>query len=200
MPFMSDDLLYDEGIILTELSTGKEDAFEKLYNHYVHALKGFVIKFVKSSELAEDLTQEVFIKIWENRGQLAKVRSFRAYLTVIARNHVLNFLKSAPRNDLALKEIVGSYTVPQAENEIISKEYKQWLQQVLDSMSPQMRSVFELCREQNKSYNEVADLLQISRNTVKKHMVRSMKVIKGRLDQDLDMSFCFFLLVALYVN
>ena len=197
---MSDDLLYDEEIILFELSTGKEEAFEKLYNHYVHALKEFVIKFVKSSELAEDLTQEVFIKIWENRGQLAKVRSFRAYLTVIARNHVLNFLKSAPRNDLALKEIVGSYTVPQAENEIISKEYKQWLQQVLDSMSPQMRSVFELCREQNKSYNEVADLLQISRNTVKKHMVRSMKVIKGRLDQDLDMSFCFFLLVALYVN
>lgn len=185
---------------MSELSVGKEDAFEKLYNHYVHELKGFVIKFVKSSTLAEDLTQEVFIKIWENRDQLAKVKSFRAYLTVIARNHVLNFLKSAPRNDLVLKEIVGSYIVPQAENEIISKEYKQWLQKVLDSMSPQMRSVFKLCREQNKSYDEVADLLQISRNTVKKHMVRSMRVIKGRLDQDLGMSLCLFLLIALYVS
>jgi RNA polymerase sigma-70 factor (ECF subfamily) len=113
---------------------------------------------------------------------------------------VLNFLKSAPRNDLVLKEIVGSYIVPQAENEIISKEYKQWLQKVLDSMSPQMRSVFKLCREQNKSYDEVADLLQISRNTVKKHMVRSMRVIKGRLDQDLGMSLCLFLLIALYVS
>jgi|SRR6185437_7234414 len=197
---MSDDLPFDEEIILSELSVGKEDAFEKLYNHYVHELKGFVIKFVKSSTLAEDLTQEVFIKIWENRDQLAKVKSFRAYLTVIARNHVLNFLKSAPRNDLVLKEIVGSYIVPQAENEIISKEYKQWLQKVLDSMSPQMRSVFKLCREQNKSYDEVADLLQISRNTVKKHMVRSMRVIKGRLDQDLGMSLCLFLLIALYVS
>ena len=199
MPFMSEDLLYDEEIILSELSTGKEDAFEKLYNHYVHALKAFVIKFVKSSDLAEDLTQEVFIKIWENRDQLAKVRSFRAYLTVIARNHVLNFLKSAPRNDLALKEIVGSYIAPQVENEMISKEYKEWLQKILDSMSPQMRSVFKLCREQNKSYGEVADILQISRNTVKKHMVRSMRVIKGQLHQDLDMSLCFFLLIALYV-
>ena len=197
---MSDDLPFDEEIILSELSVGKEDAFEKLYNHYVHELKGFVIKFVKSSTLAEDLTQEVFIKIWENRDQLAKVKSFRAYLTVIARNHVLNFLKSAPRNDLVLKEIVGSYIVPQAENEIISKEYKQWLQKVLDSMSPQMRSVFKLCREQNKSYDEVADLLQISRNTVKKHMVRSMRVIKGRLDQDLGMTLCLFLLIALYVS
>lgn len=195
---MSDDLLYDEEIILTEVSTGSEDAFERLYNHYVHALKEFVIKFVKSSELAEDLTQEIFIKIWENRDQLVKVRSFRAYLTVIARNHVLNFLKSAPRNELVLKEIVGSYTVPQAENEIISKEYRQWLQKVLDSMSPQMRSVFILCREQNKSYDEVADILQISRNTVKKHMVRSMKVIKSRLGQDLDMSLCLFLLITLY--
>src|SRR5579872_1503917 len=131
MPFMSDDLQYDEVMLVSELSAGNEEAFEKLYDHYVHGLKGFVIKFVKSSELAEDLTQEVFIKVWENRDQLAKVRSFQAYLTVVARNHVLNFLKSAPRNDLVVKEIVGSYSIPQAENEIISKEYRQWLQKVL---------------------------------------------------------------------
>ena len=65
MPFMFNVQLYDEDIILSELSAGNQDAFEKLYNHYVRPLNGFVIKFVKSSELAEDLTQEIFIKIWK---------------------------------------------------------------------------------------------------------------------------------------
>jgi hypothetical protein len=61
---------------------------------------------------------------------------------------------------------------------MISREYEQWLHNVLESMSPQMRAVFKLCREENKSYDEVADLLQITKNTVKKHMVRSMRAIK----------------------
>ena len=190
---------HDEQVLLSELSAGEEDAFDKLYNHYVHSLKIFVIKFVKSSALAEDLTQEIFIKIWEKRSQIAKVKSFRAYLFVTARNHVLNFLRNASRSEVVLTEIIGSYAAPQADHEMISREYKQWLQNVLESMSPQMRSVFKLCREQNKSYDEVADLLQISRNTVKKHMVRSMRVIKDRLDQeDMGISLCLFLFITLH--
>lgn len=81
---------------------------------------------------------------------------------------------------------------------MISREYEQWLHNVLESMSPEMRSVFKLCREQDKSYDEVAELLQITKNTVKKHMVRSMRVIKGRLDQDLGISLCLFLFITLY--
>ena len=195
---MINEPLYDEHLLLSELSAGKEDAFDKLYNHYVHSLNDFVIKYVKSPQLAEDLTQEIFIKIWENRNQMAKVKSFRAYLFVMARNHILNFLRSASRSDVVLTKIIGSYVAPQADDEMISREYKQWLEKVLASMSPQMRSVFKLCREQNKSYDEVADLFQISRNTVKKHMVRALRVIKGRLDKDMGISLSLFFFITLH--
>lgn len=198
MIFRFDKPLYDERILLSELSTGEEDAFDKMYEHYVHSIYSFVIKFVKSPELAEDLTQEIFIRIWENRSQLGKVKSFRAYLFVSARNHVLNFLRKASNSNVVLTEIINSYVPPQGANEIISREYEQWLHNVLESMSPEMRAVFKLCREQNKSYDEVAGLLQITKNTVKKHMVRSMRLIKGRLDMDLGISICLFLFITLH--
>jgi len=191
-------LCCDEQVLLSELSSGEEEAFDKIYDHYVHSIYSFVIKFVKSPELAEDLTQEIFIRIWENRSQLGKVKSFRAYLFVTARNHALNFLRKASNNNVVLTEIINSYVSPQGANEMISKEYEQWLHNVLESMSPQMRTVFKLCREQNKSYDEVADLLQITKNTVKKHMVRSMRVIKGRLDMDLGIPICLFLFITLH--
>ena len=190
--------LYDEQILLSELSSGKEDAFDKVYNHYLHSIYSFVIKFVKSPELTKDLTQEIFIRIWENRSRLSKVKSFRAYLFVTARNHVLNFLREASSSNVILTEIINSYASPQGANEMISKEYEQWLHNVLESMSPQMRAAFKLCREQNKSYDEVADLLQITKNTVKKHMVRSMRVIKGRLDLDWGISLSLFLFITLH--
>jgi len=198
MTFRFDTPLYEEQVLLSELSTGQEGAFDKMYDHYVHSIYSFVIKFVKSPELAEDLTQEIFIRIWENRSQLGKVKSFRAYLFVTARNHVLNFLKKPFNSNVVLTEIINSYVSPQGANEMISREYEQWLHNVLESMSPQMRAVFKLCREQNKSYDEVADLLQITKNTVKKHMVRSMRVIKGRLDLDLGISICLFLFIILH--
>jgi len=198
MSFPFNTPLCDEQVLLYELSTGREDAFDKMYDHYVHSTYSFVIKFVKSPELAEDLTQEIFIKIWENRSQLGKVKSFRAYLFATARNHALNFLRKASKSNVVLTEIINSYSSPQGANEMISREYEQWLHNVLESMSPQMRAVFKLCREQNKSYGEVADLLQITKNTVKKHMVRSMHAIKDRLDLDLGISICLFLFITLH--
>ncbi len=198
MTFHFDTPLYDEQVLLSELSAGEEEAFDKIYDHYVHSIYSFVVNFVKSPELAEDLTQEIFIRIWENRSQLGKVKSFRAYLFVTARNHALNFLRKASNNNVVLTEIINGYVSPKGANEMISKEYVQWLHNVLESMSPQMRAAFKLCREQNKSYDEVADLLQITKNTVKKHMVRSMRIIKGRLDLDLGISICLFLFITLH--
>lgn len=195
-----DKPLYDEQVLLSELSAGNEGAFDKMYDHYLHSIYRFVLKFVKSQHIAEDLTQEIFIRIWENRGQLGKVKSFRAYLFVTARNHAINFLKKASSNNIVLTEIINNYVSHQGANEMISREYEQWLHNVLESMSPQMRAVFKLCREQDKSYDEVADLLQITRNTVKKHMVRSMRLIKGRLDPDWGIPISLFLLIALHFH
>jgi RNA polymerase sigma-70 factor (ECF subfamily) len=186
--------LYNEKELQRRLAEGDEVAFESLYRHYDESLKLFLIRYVKIPELAEDLSQEIFSKIWEGRLSMAEVQSFRAYLYTTARNHTLNFLNRASKINAAKAKLIQQ--MPRqgamADDELLTCEYKQWLQKILDQMGPQMRQVFQLVRHEHKSYDEVAGMLGISRNTVKKHMMRSLGLIKGKLNDEFGIPLSVF--------
>lgn len=186
--------LPDETLLITQLTKGDEHAFKKIYDHYYDLINLFVLKFIKSPHLSEDLTQEIFIKIWEGRMDLTEKESFRAWLFVVARNHTLNFLKKVSRESVGVGEIVRNYQYEHnpIEDEMQEKEYLEKLQQVLDSLPDRTREVFRLCREEDKSYDEVTEILGISRNAVKKHMIRSNKVFKENFKDKLKIAFSFF--------
>lgn len=186
---------HDEGELLTRLAAGHEEAFAALYSRYHAPLARFIQQLVKSPALAEDLAQETFIRIWEARAQLEKVQSLKAYLFTAARNHALNCLKKAASEQAIRGEIVHHFRQLRSDTEeqLLTRAYLQHLQQVLQGLPPQTREVFRLCREQEHSYEEVARLLGISRNAVKKHMVRSMKVLKAATERDLGISFTLLL-------
>ncbi len=94
-------------------------------------------------------------------------------------------------------EIARHYSLNQtpADGKLLSQDYLNYIRQVLSSLPPQTREVFRLCREQNQSYDEVAGILGISRNAVKKHIVRSNKVFKRSIQDELDISVMFLLLL-----
>lgn len=181
--------------LLEHLSKGSNEAFTLLYDKYSDMLRRFVIKFIKSPDLADDITQEVFMQLWENRTTITDIRSFRPWLFTLAKNRTFNVLKRAAIDDAAKAEILRHYQVNQStmERELLTKEYLAFIQKVLNTLPPQSAKVFQLCREENKSYEEVAALLGISRNAVKKHMVRSMKVLKGAVEKDLGISLTVLL-------
>jgi len=191
--------LYSESELQRRLADGDAAAFESLYRHYGESVQLFLLRYVKVPELAEDLSQEVFSKIWENRQAMAQVNSFRAYLFTTARNHTLNFLNRATKIDAAKGIMIQYMPLPVSlpDDDLITREYKQWLNDILNEMNPHMRQVFQLVRQEYKSYDEVAALLGISRNTVKKHMVRSLKIIRSKLDDELGISLSVFLLITL---
>ncbi|HRE52484.1 MAG TPA: RNA polymerase sigma-70 factor [Flavitalea sp.] len=191
--------LHNEDDLLRRLSGGDEAAFERLYKHYGESMRSFLIRYFKAPEFAEDLSQEIFIKIWENRERISQVQSFRAYLFTVARNHALNVLKRAAKIDAAQGLMIQSMGIPvtQPDDSLISGEYRQWLHNVLKEMNPNMRQVFQLIRQESRTYDEVAELLGISRNTVKKHMLRSLKIIRTRLDDELGLSLAVFLLITM---
>lgn len=191
--------LYDERTILKKMSEGDVSSFETIYNEYSDPLYDFTLKFVKSPELADDLTQEVFIHLWELRVQMTKVENLRAYLFTMCRNHILNFLKKASRETVAIGQMLRYYRPDQekADDKLVSEDYRQFIKNVLDSLPAQTREIFRLCREEYKSYDEVAALLGISRNAVKKHMVRSHKSFKDRLGNEpgISLSILLFLFI-----
>lgn len=168
------------------MSEGDSSSFEQIYEKYNDPLYHFTLKFVKSPELADDLTQEVFIHIWELRDQMPKVDNLRAYLFTMCRNHALNFLKKASKENVAMGEMLRHYHPDQknSDDKLVSEDYRLFIKNVLNSLPAQTREIFRLCREEYKSYDEVAALLGISRSAVKKHMVRTHKAFKDRLGDE----------------
>jgi RNA polymerase sigma-70 factor (family 1) len=189
--------LTDEQALSQQLVAGNEDAFATLYVLHQSAVYHFILKFVNSASMAEDLQQEVFLKVWEQRRHFAEVHNFRAYLFIIARNHTLNMLKKALRSDTAASEVInGFYHLRNpVEDQLQDKEYQAFLQKILATLPPRTREIFRRCREQGQSYEEVAHALGISRNAVKNHMVLSMKILSTAVKRDLGISLALFLTI-----
>lgn len=137
------------------------NAFTTIYNRYLAAVKRFLLKILKSAELTEDIAQEVFIQIWTNRGKLDQVKSFKAYLFIIARNRALDSLKAAFRSEAAMGEIIHNFVAQRniTDEEFLDKEYHLFLTKTLAQLPERSRQIFTLCREQGKSYDEVANIL-----------------------------------------
>lgn len=187
---LTEQKIYDEPRLLLELAAGDEQAYKELYLHYEEVVFRLVIKYVKSVELAQDVSQEVFIKVWEKRDKLSAVQYFQAYLLQVARHESINMLRAAGRSDIARGEIARHFQDNPGffDDETLQKEYRSFIRRTLDSLPPRSREIFLLCREQGKTYEEVAATLGISRNNVRNHMVASLKKFRAAAENELGSS------------
>lgn len=170
----------EEAVLLQRLQQGDTEAYITLYDQYYPSLYTYILHFINIPELAEDALQEVFIKIWEIRERINPELSFSGYLYRITRNHVFKLMKKISA-DAALRIQVMQELQQQTEDadtRLLWKQYESLLHKAIAQLPPQRQKVFRLCREESKSYEEVAVELGISRNTVKEHMVLAMKSIK----------------------
>jgi len=190
---------YNEQSVILRLQKGDSDAFRELYNQYHQPLYHYVLRFVKSPALAEDVLQDVFLKIWEIRSRIDPELSFKAYLYRISRNSVFKLLKKIAVDENLRTQVLKQFSqsVADADLKILWQQYEALLQAAINRLPPQRRKVFKLCREEGKSYEQVAEELGISRNTVKEHMVLAMKLIREHIDQYGDTSTYFILLLFL---
>lgn len=183
--------------LLERIAGGDEKAFLKIFEWYFKDLCFFVQRYVHSTPMAEDLAQEVFIRIWEHRLQLTGIRSFKSYLYTAAKNHTLNALKKASRSAAVMGAIVTAYyqETNTTEEKIQSREYMEQLHKAIENLPARSREIFRLCREDKKTYEEVASIMGISKNAVKNHMVFSMKQLKQTVEADLGISLSVLMTV-----
>ena len=183
--------------LLSLMISGNEDAFAVLFEHHQAAVHAFIRRYVHSEPLTEDLTQEVFIKLWEGRKNLGHVTYFKGYLMITARNHTLNSLRAIAKCEAAMGEVVHAYAGERSntDEELLDKDYRAFLDNILNSLPERTREIFKQCREQGRTYDEVAAELGISRNAVKNHMVHSMKVLRNSVEKELGISLSVLLAV-----
>jgi RNA polymerase sigma-70 factor (ECF subfamily) len=181
---MSDYTKYTDDHLLLLLAGSDQQAFTELYNRYHAGIYSYQLAFVKITGIAEDLTQEVFLRIWEARQRLHIHTSFAAYIYRASRNSAIDFMKKVAADRELRKEIILHMQpcFPESSyHQLQAKEYRFLYKQAIDSLSQQQRTVFLLCREEGKTYEEVAGLLGISRHTVKEHMSKSLHSLRNFL-------------------
>lgn len=168
--------------LLDQLKNGSEAAFTDLYNCYHRGIYMYLLNFVKLPSLAEDIVHEVFMKLWEARERITITTSFSAYLYRISRNKAIDALKKISK-DAALRKEILEYMDPgimafEPERKAAG-HYEDIYRSAIARLSPQRQKIFILCKEKGKTYEEVAMELGISRNTVKEHMVQSLRFLRN---------------------
>lgn len=181
---------YEETVRLKE---GDREAFNQIFDRYHNKLIAYTVTIVKSSAVAKDLVQETFIRLWLNRMNLDPSHSLGGFLHTIARNLALNHLKKAGY-DQKLKEriwveIQDEQESDRLEESIFGREISGLLERAIDQLPPQRKKIFILSREEGLSHKEIADILGISRNTVKNQIVSALKNLHTYLIRYRDTAF-----------
>ncbi|GHS91225.1 DNA-directed RNA polymerase sigma-70 factor [Bacteroidia bacterium] len=172
-----------EKYLIKLLVSGDKKAFEEVYLKYKNGLYQFVKHLIGRPEDAEDLVQEVFIKIWENRRIICPEMSFTAYLFTIARNKIISHVRRLQIEQKIINQWLIEYSriEESTQSEIVSKEYESFLRKKIDSLPPRRRLVFQLSREEKMSHGEIAKQLGISVYTVQEHISESLVYFKSSL-------------------
>ena len=183
--------------LLLLICEDNEVAFYQLYERYSRRLYGFVLRYIKQEADAEEIVQEVFIKIWETRDKIDVYSSFESFLFTIAYNATISLFRKRAREEKYLEHLKSLQQVEAAPNlidKIQFNELNDTVQSLLNELTPRQKEVFQLSREQGLAHEEIAKKLNISVNTVKKHIANTLAFLKSRLDNSLMVSWLFICL------
>lgn len=181
---------YSELKLLTQIVDGDASAFRIIYERYQGKVFLFALRLTKSKSEAEEIVQEVFVKLWERRSGINIEKNFNAYILTITRNLVIDILKKAARDKTVQEKTYENMLKMQSASVdlLIHKETERLHRLAIENLSPKRKVVYMLSREEELTYEEIANKLNISRNTVRNQMTESIKSIREFLTVHLEVS------------
>jgi RNA polymerase sigma-70 factor (family 1) len=173
--------LHNENALLDLVAQGDESAFRVVFDHYRDAIFAFSLKVTRHESIAEEIVQDVFLKIWINRSGLGEIRNFADFLYIIARNHTFNSLRSLARERKLLIDTSADLQIAGVSTEaiIVQRDYDRLLLLAVAQLPPQQKLVYTLGRQQGLSREEIAVQLNISPGTVKVHMAQALRTLRA---------------------
>lgn len=167
--------------LISKIQSGDEKAFESLFYSHASALIRFAWRFVRNTQIAENIVQDVFVKIWHHRDRLDPKLNVKAYLYKAVKNQALQHLrhlKIENRQD-TVSEFESSALSP--EDSLHAKEIAAAVDQAISELPPHRRLIFTLSKFDHFTYAEIAEIQSISIKTVETQMGRALKFLRKRL-------------------
>lgn len=169
--------------LLAKVAGGDRQAFTQLYTHHLDNLFRYIFLVTKSKEETEEILQEVFIKIWENRARLTTIDSFENYVFRCAKNKLLDTVRRQQVRERVLSEIKRSKAVSAhtTSDQSAYKEYYMLVQQAIEQLPTKRKLIFRLNIENGYSQEEIARHLKISDSVVKKQIYKASYFVRSYL-------------------
>lgn len=178
-------------IDIERLINGDENVFKSLFDHSYIGMVQRAVYYTNDLNAAEDIVQEVFMRLWEKRGELREIQNIQGYLLFSIRNKCLNLLEYQQvmdkyRQYCLLQEISDDEEEPETFIEEVGN--------LLNKLPEKRRKVLEMSVLESKSYAEIADALKISLNTVKDHIKKAYAFLREEMRKDVSspILFCAF--------
>jgi RNA polymerase sigma-70 factor (family 1) len=167
--------VFDEKTLLQRVSEGDEAAFRELFYRYADKLGNYVLRLTRSKTQAEEIVQDVFLKIWKNRKALAEVENFSVYLHVVSRNQTLNSLRKTLQQASRQKKWEQDQKTVVAESQPTENEtfidLEKLVGSAIDQLPAQQQKAWLLSRGAGLTHPQIANTMGLSRETVKKYIM-----------------------------
>lgn len=169
--------------LVEKLRMGDLDAFDAVFEKYSSRLFGFALKYLKSKEETEDLVQDVFLKIWENRKTLKKEVSLKSYFFTIAYHNICKFFRKKQLLMGELKEEIGlgSDISMDTEKQIDYHSTLEQIEKLVDDLPPKQKAIFLKSRKEGKSTREIAKEMHLAPGTVDNHISAALNFLRKRI-------------------
>ena len=200
---MPERLLHKEKETLLRVMAGDEKAFAALFAHYYEHIYGFAFSVTKSASLTEEIVQDVFVRVWNNRAQLGEIQKFDAWLFIIARNQAYKVIRQKVNDPRFVQELDEYFHLyPEAaDDRLLFKESSELIGKAASTLPRQQQLVFTLSRVDGYSLDEIAGQLQLSKNTVKAHLSKALQGIRMYLQlHAYEFLFTGFLFRCLFLS
>ena len=173
--------------LVEKIIQSDQSAFKTIFEQYSKPIFQFLCRKLNNKDEAEDLVQEVFIRVWNSREKLDANKSFKSYLYTIANNIAIDYYRKNKKSMLNIEDYEyqciyfedGNFDIPNH----IKKE--------INKLTPMQKNVFYLSRFEGLSNNEISEMLGLSKRTVENHISRALKKLKENLQYLLFIIFYF---------
>jgi RNA polymerase sigma-70 factor (family 1) len=185
---------YTEQELISLLRSGSQFAFERLFENYSQKLYRFSLSYLKSETESEEIVQDVFLKLWENRDKLRNETSFQSYLFTIAFNDIRKHFNKKARDERYRTEILeflsdenpAIETNPDFETLVIK------LESLIDQMPDRRKEIFRKRKKEGKAVRDIAGEMDISQKTVENQITEAMNYLKKEFGKDRVSGLLFF--------
>lgn len=180
---MESNLPYSENELLLRIAKGDEKAFRVFFDHYKERFYAVALKMSRSDDVAQEMVQEIFLKVWQNRTALTDITKPDNYFFTVLYRQVYRYYKKLALERRLLKLIADSPAFQNITDEtVLAQESERLINEAIARLPKQQQLVFRLSKQEGLSREQIAEKLQISPNTVRNHLAEAMQSIRSYLN------------------